>query len=262
MNPQSMAGYFEHTKNKTYIDKYPRAVINLSDLRDSIIVEFGSGAGNDIAYLIEHSGLNPCNLFLIDSDIYPFIDAMDRLEKLFGKHYDSQHFNWKGVLENGFPDEFAEFVYANNFLHCLGYRTLKEEGAVNINAVLERLGPQPPRHIKELYCKANLEPEDKARKAVGEAYRILKPNGVFFGRTLSDHIDLERLRNIEDRQKKSEQGEFVIATARALERKELIGLSPRALEAYAKEHGFQRAYTESTPESWSPVRDFYFRLEK
>ncbi len=90
MSSQSIPGYFEHIRDKTYIDKYPGSIIRLDDLKHSKIVEFGSGVGNDVNYLISEMKCDPQNLFLIESDIFHFIDTHDNLERLLfrDRNYD------------------------------------------------------------------------------------------------------------------------------------------------------------------------------
>ena len=235
MISQSMVGYFEHIKNKIYIDKYPASIIRLDNLRDSIILEFGAGRGNDAKFLIESVGVNPANMFFIESDIFYFVDLVDNLENFFESSLET-HFFPGNVLSNYYPNEFANFVYANNFLHCLGYKTLEE--------------------IK------SFEQGDKVRCVFRETYRLLKENGIFFGRTLSDYVDIGCLAFLEDQSYKSEGDKFFIRTAKALQTGELIGISSVTLETYAREVGYNGFYSEIKPRLGKPVEDLYFRIEK
>lgn len=245
--------YFEHIKDKTFIDKYPSTIIRLGELKDTVFVELGSGHGNDVKYLIEDLGLNPANLYLTESDIYYFVDAFDKLEELFGRHYNERHFFPRDFLEVSlfFSNNFADFIYANNFLHCLGHKTIYD----NINLALHREKLQD-RQVK-------LKPKDKIKLIFSEVYRILKPRGVFFGRTLSRSLDNERLRGLEAKIKKSEKEEFALKTAKKLKLGQLAGLSELELKMFARDVGFSKSYIEiKEAEEWVPFRDFYFRFEK
>ena len=123
----------------------------------------------------------------------------------------------------GLKENFADFVYANNMFHCLETRD-------NILSVLK------------------------------EAYKILKNNGVLFGRTLLNKIDKQKLHFISN--PKNNDEEFALQTAKALQEGNLIGLSEDQLKKLAKNVGFSKVYTEHKPWKWKPTTDFYFRFEK
>lgn len=270
---QSLEGYFEHIADKTYIDSYPSSIINLDDLRDSVIVEFGSGVGNDLKYFISQLNLKPENLYFIESDINHFIDAFDKLEKLLFKegygdnypgivdrnflpsdfydysvdimrfeHYFQQYLREHvsfGLFNNRFPSGFVDFVYANNFFHCLEYAT-----------------------IDEIIARSNLSSLDKVNMALAEAFRLLKPKGVLFGRTLSCSLDSKKLTWLESKAEKTRKESFVLETAHALQKRELIGLDKGDFERCALKSGFTSANTFDRASSWKPIHDFYFRFEK
>lgn len=270
---QNISGYFEHIKNKTYIDRYPSTVINPDELRNGDVMEFGCGFGNDVSFLIENLIVAPNNYFLIESNADCYVETSDRLEKLFFARWNPTqrldkcflpcdlsdysdeiamfemrfqqwiHTNlfFGSVLKNNFADNLVDFVYANNFLHCLGYRTIHEEFRVPL---------------------MNFSSLDKIIGVVRESYRLLRHHGVFFGRTLSNQVDLGRLVTLENKLEKSEKEEFVIRTTKALQEGELVGISRSELEAYATDVGFTGIYIEIRESEWKPIIDFYFRFEK
>ncbi len=153
----SLPGYFQHIKGKVYIDKYPAAIIDLNELMKGTLFEFGPGAGYDLLWLFQH-GMPPERMFSAESDSEAY-----RIQS-YVLH--SQVGIWAffhlpmDIRDLRFRDEMFDFIYANNTLHCLGDKK-------GINAV------------------------------VTKACRLLRPGGVFFGRTLSDEIDAGRLAAIE-----------------------------------------------------------------
>lgn len=272
-NRQSMTGYFEHIGDKTYIDRYPSAVISLGDLRNAVVVEFGSGTCNDAKFLIRKVGIDPASLFLLEPDIYCLVDGMNKLEGCdecpffqMGECPDDVigcgrllNVYPEDILDNNFPEGFANFVYANNVLHCLGFKGMKERSAIDCYNIAIKLGLP----IREEWIRAvSRIPQAKIKQAIAETYRLLRFGGVFFGRTLSDYLNVDCLRELRDKSEKSEKEEFVIRTAMALQDGILIGVLPLDFERWTKEVGFCRVYTEVKQENWKPVRDFYFRCEK
>ncbi len=249
---QSMNGYFEHVGNKTYIDRYPASIINLKELENAKIIEFGSGTCSDANYLINSLGIAPINLFLMECDMYYLTKGVDKLEGcdtclffdsgMYNCTDDTEHCRVlpniipRDILDNHFPDRFADFVYANNFLHSLGYPYMG-------------------------YYGTGFEPKDKIRRVIGEAYRLLKTDGVFFGRTLSDRINTEKLKKLSIQHGLSRKEKFCLRTVDALSRKELIGLACEELVGYGINTGFSIIYIEITVSDWSPISDIYFRFE-
>jgi hypothetical protein len=247
--------------------------IRLENLRYAVFVEFGSGTCNDAKFLIQKVGLNPANLFLIEPDIYYLVDGMNKIEGCdecqffqMGECPDDMigcgrlpNICSEDILDSSFPEGFADFVYANNVLHCLGFRSMKERSAVDCYNITIKLGLP----VREKWARAvSRIPQTKIKQAIAEAYRLLRLGGVFFGRTLSDYLDVDCLRELQDKSEKSEKEEFVIRTAMALQNGTLTGVLPLDFESWAKEVGFRKVYTEVKQENWKPVRDFYFRCEK
>ena len=167
--------------------------------------------------------------------IYYFVDLVDNLEEIFGELLHTNLYPGN-VLHNYYPDEYFDVVYANNFLHCLSYRTLEEIG----------------------YCN----PKDKIKATLKEAYRLLKDDNIFFGRMLSNFLDVDKLHYLELKYDRSEKEEFIRRTGIALKDGALVGISPLELENYAREIGFQKTYIEVKSDGWKPIKDFYFRFEK
>lgn len=272
---QSMIGYFEYIRDTTYIDKYPSTIITLEELRDRIIVEFGSGTCNDAKLLLEQGIVDHRKLFLVESDTYYLVDGLNKIEGCdecpffyMGECPDDKPDNKKcgslpnicpkDVLECWFPDEFADFVYANNFLHCAGYKKIDWE-VILLQYLIAKIGRTKEEVLLEV---KNIQPKDQIKMIIAEAYRILKSPGVFFGRTLSDYLDRNRLKRLQHKPRRSVREEFVIRTIKELQEGRLVGISPEELGHWAEEAGFQKVHTETNPEDWKPIRDFYFRCEK
>jgi SAM-dependent methyltransferase len=217
---KSLPGYFEHINRKTYLDRYPKKIIRFDELKDKVFIEFGAGSGNDIDWLLTQ-GFNPKDMFLIEIDDDACSQAMKNLNEEFGEY--SSHILLRDARSSGLKNLFADFVYANNMLHCLETRD-------NIFLVLK------------------------------EAFRILRDGGVLFGRTLLENVDKQKLEAISEPKNRKEK--FALLTANALQDGILVGLTEREIKKMAKEVGFSRAYTEIKPWKWKPTTDFYFRFEK
>lgn len=217
---RSLPGYFEHINGKTYLDRYPITTIKINELKDKVLVEFGAGLGNDINWLI-NNGLNPKELYYIEMDNEAFGYAIKNLKEVFGLY--SSHLLLRDCRGTNLKENFADFVYANNTLHCL-------------------------------------ETRDNIIITLKEAYRILKNSGVLFGRTLLNKIDKQKLQSIS--RPKDDNEKFALLTAKALQDGILVGLAKEELEKMAKQVGFTKVYTELKPWKWKPTTDFYFRFEK
>lgn len=283
----SLPGYLQATHGRTYIDKYPRTIIDIDELRNGVLLEFGPGAGNDLLWLCQH-GMAPDRLFSLEADRAAYaIQSFVLREQLRGFALFHLPFD---LSDSRFPPEGGfDFVYANNVLHCLG-------NAAGIYAATTR------------------------------AFGHLKTGGVFFGRTLSDKIDSERLAATITRQeeitrkilaepipevshfetcemsfqvgsdtinsqtaihrldtadgkkilseyieraerKKQERisgtrEAFVLSTVNALKDGRLMGVKPEKLEQIARSVGFSETHVEVRKHPWKPTEDFYFRFEK
>jgi len=220
---KSLQGYFKYVGKKTFIDKYPPSIINLEDLYGKIFVEFGGGIGNDMNYLVSVLGLDPKDLYFIDSDKNAFKKAQRRLKPLF-QPYDN-HLLLLDILNLRLKKNSVDFVYANNFLHCL-------------------------------------ETKDKVKNSVRKGYEILKDNGIFFGRTTKNYIDREKLKKIEEKSEKSFAEEFIILTTRAFEDSKLLSLSENELEKIAFNVGYKNVKIVPDRETWKPMKDIFFKLKK
>lgn len=218
---KSLKSYFDHINGKVYIDKYPEKIIRLENLRKGILVEFGGGAGNDIKFLLA-KGFPPEKLFFIELDKEVYNKAIGLLGKSF-ELFDS-HLLLTDARNTGLKSKTADFIYANNMLHCL-------ENKDNVTAVFK------------------------------EAHRLLKSNGVLFGRTLLDKIDKEKLKTLKNNLQ-SEKQKFVHKTARALQKGILLGLNPKEIKEIGERVGFSEIYSEIILTTWAPTTDFYFRLKK
>jgi len=265
-----MQGYFEHIGNKVYLHNYPETIINLDTLTQGIIVEFASGTCNDAKWMLEQLGINSGNLFLIECDTDWFTDGLDKLEgcsecPYYGSgtyicHGEKTEYcrtlpkvEFSDVLYNKLPGLLADFVYANNCLHDFGILGLADR-----YEFFERMlqGEDVTKDIAK-------RKRARIKKGITEAYRLLKSGGIFFGRTLSDYINHERLGILQSKSDTSEKEAFVLKTAQSLQRGILTGLSSEDFTRFAKEAGFSATTClEITPEDWVPVMDFYFRCEK
>ncbi len=217
---RSLPGYFEHINGKTYLDRYPKIIIKISELKNKVLAEFGAGWGNDINWLI-NNGFNPKDLFYTEIDDEAFEHAIKNLKEVFGVY--SSNLLLRDSRSTGLKENFADFVYANNMLHCLETRN-------NIMIVLK------------------------------ETYRILKNSGVLFGRTLLNKIDKQKLQSISS--PKDDNEKFSILTAKALHDGILVGLTKDELKKMANQVGFTKVYIELKPWKWKPTTDLYFRFEK
>ena len=262
---QSLSGYFEKIGDKSYIDKYPQEIINLLDLK-GVIIEFGAGVGNDAKFLIKYLGVNPQNLFFVESDPFYSVSLRDNLEDLLGDAYYSSGRFEEEVLRNNYPDGLADFIYANNFLHCLGFKTMKEEVLFSIYNIANQIKNKRPEisenFISRLEPMVSIKQKDKVRLVVEEAYRLLKSGGVFFGRTLSKEIDNDKLKLIKEKKNKTRDEIFSLETADALNSCLLIGLSEYQLGEFCINAGFNRYFFTAKNSGWKPTKDFYFRAEK
>lgn len=264
----SMDSYFEHIKNKTYIDKYPSSIIRFNDLRGSVLFEFGAGVGNDARFLLENRIIFPENIFLFEPDIYCVVDLCDNLEMLLSG-YGMKHIRPVDVFQDleFYYSDIADFIYANNFLHCLGYKSTRDLVA---QAFCERIGKgmikesELPYDVVNYWRNINnLDNKGKIKKFFELSYKILRSEGVLFGRTLSNKLDYEKLDTFVRKKELSEKEIFIVRTTMALSSGELIGLSSNELLNYASVAGFKKFYFEKkTISSWSPISDFYFRIEK
>lgn len=194
---KSLPGYFQHTIEKTYIDKYPPSIINLDKvIKNGTLLEFGPGTGNDLVWLLQNGKL-PNQLNSLESDPEAFMILSDKLynqlvimfkggmplgklfimktEEVASKisSYTPQtlalfwiHFHLPlGIGDQKYPSTGTfDYVYANNSFHCMG-------------------------------SKAGIS------TALSTAYSHLKPGGVLFGRTLSDKIDSKRITEVKRKQK-------------------------------------------------------------
>lgn len=286
---KSLRGYFENIAGlKTYIDKYPASIIDLPVLLDEeFLIEFGSGAGNDIRWLFEH-GKAAHDMCSFEIDREALIRARYNLDELLGL-WSIMHLPLD-ALNSGFKDGIVDYVYANNMLHCLSN-------------------------------------EDKIYAAISEAYRLLGAGGVFFGKTLSDKVNPKRIAEVKSKQKKlierasakpqekvtclqvftretdcstgisisrtviydsqtpegvarlalynqekerrrkyeempDRKEAFALATVQALQEGRLVGIAPEKLENMARNVGFTHTHTEIREHAWKPTTDFYFRFEK
>jgi hypothetical protein len=253
----NLAAYFNHIKEKTYIDKYPQSIIKLDELKDSTFLEIGSGRFNDAKFLLERGIIDIDSLYLCEPYVFQvFCELVDRIDGMFGDNYsfrNRHHICHGRIHENEFPDNFSDFVYANNVFHALGYKTLEDELTIRQYEALSIQSQKLPWAL--------LAPKQKIKEIVKDIYRMLKVNGILFGRTLSDEIDINLLKKLEAKKEKSEEEKFAILTARAVLEGELIGISPTELESCAKEAGFRHTYTEEK-HTWKPRRNFYFRFKK
>lgn len=287
---KSLPGYFEDiASTKTYIGKYPASIIDLDALLNGgFLIEFGSGAGNDIKWLFEH-GKRADSMCSFEPDVEACWRLRYNLDGLLGC-WSILHLPLS-AFDSNFSDGSANYVYANNMLHCLGN-------------------------------------EDNVYACIEEAYRLLKRGGVFFGRTLSDKIDVKRIAEVKRKQREliaralaeppperveclqvfsrttdcstgisvfrtaiydsqtpegvarlerynqekesrrkyeeipDKKEAFALSTVRALQDGRLVGVAPEKLENMARSVGFNRNYTEVRDHPWKPTADYFFRFEK
>ncbi len=213
--------YFEYIGNKTYINTYPKEIIDISKL-NNVLVELGGGKGNDMHFMLTQLKLNPNNLFFIEKDPEIFLMVEKKLSGLI----DKSHLLLKDALNSKLPNNFANYVYVNNFLHCL-------------------------------------ESKENIAKQFQEVKRILKKGGVFFGRTLSNKIDEKLLSNFLNSKNLTANQKFFLETALAIENGELLGLSEKEFRNFANTSGFKNAEIQFvTNQKDRPTKDFYFRVLK
>lgn len=260
MAKEGLVGYFDYVGDKTYIDKYPSSIMTLDQLRGGTIVEIGAGNLNDIKLLIDRGIVSQDSVFLSEPYIPAFCDALDKIEKISGKSdYAFRHrdrISQRAVPNSEFPDNCTDFVYVNNVLHSLGYKSLEDE--LDLRAYEETDEGRPER-IQELLKS----PEEKVKDVVRDAFRMLKEGGVFFGRNLANYVNEEVLIELERKNEKTKTDEFAIWTAQAVLDKTLIGLCPTEFVSWAEEIGFKKTYVEEEPlDSNRPRINFYFRFEK
>ncbi len=80
--------YFDYIGDKTYINIYPKQIIDTSKL-NSVLVELGGGKGNDMHFMITQLKLKPKNLFFIEKDPKFFklaekkLNATENAQKLY-----------------------------------------------------------------------------------------------------------------------------------------------------------------------------------
>lgn len=267
---RSMEGYFEHIGDKSYLKSYPPSIIDLRDLTKGVIVEFASGACNDARWMVEVLKVDPKKLFLIECDWYWFVEGLDTLEGCLecdeyglgsyfcgGKRISCCHplpeFEFSDVLSNTLPNLCADFVYANNCLHDFGFLGVAERYELFRRA----LGGE------DVSQNGTQRAKERIQRAIKEAYRLLKSQGVFFGRMLSNYLNQEKFELLRSKSYGSEKEEFVLKTAESLKKGILTGLSLEEFKMLAQEVGFEKTVLfEIQPENWIPVMDFYFRCEK
>lgn len=149
-NRHSLRGYFDHIEDKVYIDHYPKSVIKLDELKNQMIVELGGGLGNDARWLLDF-GVRPTNFYFVELDRAVYEQARTQLSMLA----EQDHLFLEDAKRTSLATGLADYVYANNVLHCVG-------SEISVLHVLE------------------------------EAYRLLNEGGVLFGRTLHDNIDYKK----------------------------------------------------------------------
>lgn len=260
MATEGLGGYFEYVKDKTYIDAYPPAIMTLDELKGATIVEIGAGTLNDMLLLINNGIIDLDHVFISEPNTAAFCEILDKIEGLRGNNYyafrNRFRISSKAVPNSEFPDCCANFVYANNVLHSLGYKSLEDE--LDLRSYEERGGEKTARIRKLLKS-----PEEKVRDVMIDAFRLLKAGGIFFGRNLTDYVNEDALAKLEAKAVKTKTDEFAIWTAKAVLDGTLIGVSPDEFASWAEQIGFKKAYTEEEPpDQTKPRRNFYFRFEK
>lgn len=130
--------YFQYSKDKVYLDKYPEQIIALDELKDKRILDIGAGCGNDLIYLLE-AGLSPKDLSYLDSNPRTYSYAKS---KLMNKGLSEDNIFLADGRGTGLRSSGFDVVYANNFIHCLGnieeiqrffmeaYRLLDHDGII------------------------------------------------------------------------------------------------------------------------------------
>lgn len=154
---KSLPDYFPHIAKefpKTYINEYPKSIINIEALKKGILVEIGAGAGNDLLWLLQN-GISPENIFSFETDENAYKLQFELFHPTL-KIYRAFQFPLD-LRQAHFPDQSFNFAYANNVLHCLN-------------------------------------DEEDVSSIMSEIYRLLKPRGIFFGRTLSNMIDFKKIK--------------------------------------------------------------------
>ncbi|MBI2676152.1 MAG: hypothetical protein HYX24_06855 [Candidatus Aenigmarchaeota archaeon] len=279
----SLPGYFEYIGQKTYIDKYPEEIITLEALKGKKLVEFGAGKGNDMRFLIEKVGLRPADVFYTEADSAVFDSVYEELEELFApdpvenNHLDHIHLldaalislayekaqrsplgRAIGVMDDFAPESF-DYVYANNFLHCLA-----QPGRRELPFEVRHSGRQ--RELTgDLAKRCNIHvasPEQRVRRVFYEAYRLLRQKGVFFGRTQHAYIDEKMVIDLHEKSRRTENEEFKLRTAEALTEGKLFGMTEEQIVSYAAGSGFSGHKTKTDHGKNSPAGVIYFRFEK
>lgn len=278
-----LPGYFEHIRSKTYIDKYPRTIIDINLLIKRRMIEYGPGAGNDILWLIKH-GMNPENIFSLEPDSEAkWIQACSLYPKLHLIH--RFHHIFESVETTTTPENHGfDFVYANNVLHCLegieaifralrrAHSHLRQDRGVFFGRTLSHEVDEDRMAEVEILLKkeSRFLYERNKRPEYIEVYSgSISPEGISSERVVHRRGDpeyyLELLGFDDFRQIENPEYErlyFALATARALHDGTLVGIPPEELEEMARSVGFKKTYTEIREHAWKPTTDYYFRLEK
>ena len=259
MASKGLKGYFDYLKDKTFINKYPASIITLDELKNKSILEIGSGTFNDMIFLIQNKIISPEDIHMSEPYIPAFCESLDKIEQILGQGYgykNRQRISFKELPNSEIPDNCVNFFYANNVLHSLNYKSLEDELDLNM---LENGNKISQERIIQLQKTG----KDKIKEVITEAFRILKPHGVLFGRNLTDYVNAELLNQLELKESKSKTDRFAIWTAKAVLNKELTGINPLDFEYLGKRAGFKTTYTEEEPlDKNKPKINFHFRFEK
>ncbi|MFC1697310.1 hypothetical protein ACFL1H_03185 [Nanoarchaeota archaeon] len=257
---KKLSGYFDYLGNKTYIDKYPETIIKNDDLFDKKIMEMGCGTFNDMMYLIDSLVISWDDVYISEPYIPAFCQTIDKIDKICGDGYCYENrlrISDRPLPNKDLSDECVDFVYSNNVLHALAYKSLEEKLDYNFY------------HEKKIYpCmkeknKLFRVPNEKLVDVLKDVYRILDNEGVFFGRTLSAKVDMEVMEKLKNKKDKTKAEQFTYWTGEAVLDGTLMGLNPNRFSDLGKYVGFSKVKViEEEPNPEKPRRNLYFRFEK
>jgi len=286
---EAIAGYFENiAATKTYIDRYPASIIDLDALlKGGLLIEFGSGAGNDIKWLYEHG--KPAHLMCsFEPDYGACLRLRYNLDPLLGL-FSIMHLPIN-ALKSGFDDCSANYVHANNMLLCAGskdniytlvreaYRLLQNDGVAFGRTLSDKIDHQRAIKVQEkqaeVIARALAKPPlrkverlkrftrvTNASTRISHSYTEIVDSTTAEGRALLAEYNENRERRRHEKRPDFKEA-FVLETVEALREGRLVGIPPQELEHMARSAGFSRTHTEIRRHPWKPTTDFYFRFDK
>ncbi len=158
-----------------------------------------------------------------------------------------------------FGPESFDYVYANNFLHCLAQPGRRELPPEIRHSVREG---ELTGDVARRYNIGVASPEQRVRRVFYESHRLLRSKGIFFGRTQHAYIDEKVVVELKGKDRRTEDEEFKLRAAEALAEGKLFGMTEEQIVSYAAGSGFSRHVTKRMHGEASPVGVIYFRFEK